>query len=798
MRFRTRIIAGLLLAASASAASATDRHRLDLPSGRLGDAIVALGRQAGITIGLSDPALANQRVGNVRGTLTVEQALRRMLRGTEATYVAIDPGSWRIARKAAIIWHGGPPRRQAAPRTRSLVIPAALPLDEEEQQEIVVTASKRDLRLRDYAGSVSLLSGAALSFGGETRGTEAVTGRLATLSSTHLGPGRNKLFIRGVADSSFTGPTQATVGQYFGDVRLNYNAPDPDLRLYDIDRVEVLEGPQGTLYGAGSLGGIIRVVRAAPRMNAFEGAAAIGVSTTAHGQESGDFHAIVNVPLLEDRIALRAVAYGARDGGYIDDVGRALEDVNDVRTGGARIALRAEPGEEWTIELGAALQDIDGDDSQYSENRGDRLSRSSALAQGFENRYFLADMAVSKSWGSLRFSSASGFVRHRIEERFDATRPGEDPRAFDQRNRISFFSTENRLSRDSDGGISWVVGTSFIRNRSTIERTLGSAQRLMPSPGVRNRIDELTFFGETTIPLLRGVEATLGGRYTRAELSGDALSVEPALVTAALLQAQAKRVENSFLPSLALTARPLDGVTLFARYQEGFRPGGLAVFGPVVQRYRNDSVKTIEAGVRLTGSGAVGAYDLSATVAHTSWSNIQADIVDPDGFPVTTNIGNGRIFSLDAKAAWRPIAALGLEAGLFISDSDVDIVQHLLAAARLGGLPNVAGVGGRGAVDFETPVTDSLDLNLAASARYVGHSRLGTDPLFAAPQGNYFDTSLIARVGTARMGVTLGLTNLLDSTGNRFALGNPFTMVREYQITPLRPRTIRLGFETLF
>src|SRR3546814_3098560 len=92
---------------------------------------------------------------------------------------------------------------------------------------------------------------------------------MASLSSTHLGAGRNKLFIRGIADSSFTGPTQATVGQYLGDIRLSYNAPDPDLRLYDVDNVEVLEGPQGTLYGAGSLGGIIRVVPNAPNPDAM-------------------------------------------------------------------------------------------------------------------------------------------------------------------------------------------------------------------------------------------------------------------------------------------------------------------------------------------------------------------------------------------------------------------------------------------------------------------------------------------------------------------------------------------------
>src|SRR3546814_5101990 len=93
---------------------------------------------------------------------------------------------------------------------------------------------------------------------------DSILSRTASVSSTHLGPGRNKLFIRGIADSSFTGPTQSTVGQYFGDIRLSYNAPDPDLRLYDIDNVEILEGPQGTLYGAGSLGGIIPVRSESP------------------------------------------------------------------------------------------------------------------------------------------------------------------------------------------------------------------------------------------------------------------------------------------------------------------------------------------------------------------------------------------------------------------------------------------------------------------------------------------------------------------------------------------------------
>src|SRR3546814_3797556 len=126
------------------------------------------------------------------------------------------------------------------------------------QDEIIVTASKTDLPHSHFAGVVTQLDGGDLAFGGE-RGMDSILSRTASVSSTHLGPGRNKLFIRGIADSSFTGPTQSTVGQHFGDIRLSYNAPDPDLRPYDIDTVEILEGPPGTFYGSGSLGRLISV-----------------------------------------------------------------------------------------------------------------------------------------------------------------------------------------------------------------------------------------------------------------------------------------------------------------------------------------------------------------------------------------------------------------------------------------------------------------------------------------------------------------------------------------------------------
>ena len=170
-------------------------------------------------------------------------------------------------------------------------------------------------------------------------GSATLLARIASLSSTHAGNGRNKLFIRAIADSGVAGPTQATTGQYLGDMRLNYAAPDPDLKLYDVGRVEVLEGPQGTLYGAGSLGGVIRIMPNAPNLGDYGGQMSAGVSVTQHGDPGGDLSAALNMPIIAEKLALRLVGYGVQEGGYIDDVTRDMDDVNRGRPCGA--ALRA-------------------------------------------------------------------------------------------------------------------------------------------------------------------------------------------------------------------------------------------------------------------------------------------------------------------------------------------------------------------------------------------------------------------------------------------------------------------------
>jgi outer membrane receptor protein involved in Fe transport len=789
--------------AVASPATAARALALDLPPGRLGDAVTALGNQAGLSLAVDDPALWERRVPAIRGRFTATGALKRLLAGSGAEAVAVGADSWRIRPVA---------RKIARPPIRPVATPAEV---DDASSTIIVTASKRDVRLRDFSGAVSVLNGGDLTLGGPG-GTDAILSRLATVSSTHLGAGRNKLFIRGIADSSFTGPTQATVGQYLGDIRLTYNAPDPDLRLYDIGSVEVLEGPQGTLYGAGSLGGIIRVLPNAPSLDETSGSIEGGASVVRHGAPGGDLAATLNLPIAQDRVGLRIVGYGISDGGYIDNPLRRKTNINRTNTRGGRATLRIAAGDGWTIDIGGILQDMDGDDSQYADRGGHRLSRSSPIAEDFDTAYRLGEFVIGKDWDGLHFRSTTGVASQHLSERFDATTPGSLPQVFTQRNTTNLVTSEARLWRPVGDGLGWVIGGSILHNRTRLDRALGPDDAPAPVTGVSNRVTEFTLYGEASTRLLPWLTATAGGRFASTRLSGDAenaIAPTSSFETLARADVTTSRTTTSFLPSLALLTTPLPRLTLYARYQQGFRPGGLAIDGGFVRRFRNDQVATEEGGFRY-GTPGRDRFDFSMSVSHTIWRNIQADFLGSTGLPSTDNIGDGRIWSVSASGGWRPVDGLRLDASVAFNDGRVtkpslsyttlasfwavrSPVTVTLSSDAVTRIPNVARFTARLGFDWQRPIGDRLTLRLNGWGRYVGRSRLGVGPVLGEAQGNYADSALIARVGTARTGVSLGVTNLSDSVGNRFALGTPFVIGRD-QITPLRPRTIRLGFDSAF
>lgn len=792
-------VAAIVMASPAFARE--ERVDIDVPASRLDQAVRTLGRQTGSSIGFRDSSVEKLRVRAVCGKLTTGEALYLMLQGSGVRARRVAAGAFLIEIDQ---------RARTGRRTTARPAAASPPVPPPPPIEIIVTGAKRDIPLGDFPGSVHLIDGERIAVSKGRLGTEALETMVPSVVSTHLGPGRNKLFIRGIADSSFVGPTQATVGQYWDNSRITYSAPDPSLKLYDVNRVEILEGPQGTLYGAGSLGGIVRVVPHRPLLDRVEGAAWAGIEAVEHGQPGFDGGAVINLPLSEDRLGLRAVAFGSADNGYIDDVGRGLTDVNDVDSIGGRVSLRFESDSGWTVDMSVLGQRIDGKDSQYAQRGRDNLERASAIAQPFRNDFLLADVVARKRWDDLEFISSFGFAYQDVFEAFEGpalTDPLDTARvplddapiaSFSQANRINMFTAEARLSRSGANGTGWLVAASLLHNKARVRRRMDLAPLENPLTGVRNTVEEATVYGELTLAALERLNVTFGGRLTHSRLSGEAADVAPSIAYSFDPGARASRTETRLLPSIAVTWQPQQGLTLFARYQEGFRPGGISVRREFVQRYKGDRVRTLEAGARYSAR----SLDIEASASWTDWRDIQADLIDGYGFPTTTNVGDGRVLSVGTSARWCPLSGLEIDAAIYWNRSRVTKRNEVLAAVVPQGdprdfkrLPNIADMTARFGFTWFASLGANRKLELSGFGRYVGKSILGVGPLLGQLQGNYFDTGLEVGLRTGRLRYSISITNLLDSTGNRFALGSPFQVGDRNQITPLKPRSVRFGVE---
>lgn len=781
MRALPAALLALLLVPASAAAGGVDRPaRLAIPAGRLDVAIGALGEQADVTIGLIDPTLAALRVHGVSGRLGAAPALARLLAGTAAVAIGIDAETFRIARRPT----ARSPLRAAAPVTPA---DASSP-DPPPAADILVTAGKRGERLATYPGAVAVIDPAMFTPDGPAHGSEALLGQLPVLAATHLGPGRNKLFIRGVADSSFNGPSEATVGQYLGEVRLNYNAPDPDLALYDIAQVEVLEGPQGTLYGAGTLGGIVRLVPNPPDAARASLSLAMGAALAAHGEPGEDQAIVANLPLIGGALAARGTVYQSLDGGYIDDPGRHRRDINRIFTRGGRLALRWTPAGDWTIDAGAVLQNIDSADGQYAERGLPPLERASVIAQPFDNDYSLGDIVVRHHMGASVLVSATSIVDHDVDTSFDASPSRARPTRYHEGDHITLLTNETRLSHDSASGGGWVLGAEALRSSERLRRTLGPLGEEASIAGTRDVVEQGSLFGEATLPLGHRLFATGGARIAVTRLIGHGIDI-------ADRRDEPRRHDVSALPTAGLSWRAGPALTVYARYQEGYRAGGLAIQDGRTQRFAGDSIGTWEIGLRAGRPDA--RMSMSATLSYAHWENIQADLVQSDGLPFTANIGSGRIAGAELQANWRLGRALSLRAGLFFNDSRLAHPAPAFAGERDASLPNIADATAHldGRYVLALP---GRAVTLIASVNYVGRSRLGVGPALDLDQGRYADTAAGLSVPLGAVTLALDATNLLDHRGNIFALGNPFGVLAGRQVTPLRPRTVRIGMAAAF
>lgn len=632
----------------------------------------------------------------------------------------------------------------------------------------------------------------SLRFG--SRGSEVLLRELPNLASTNLGSGRNKIFVRGIADSSFNGQLQSTVSQYFGESRLTYSAPDPDLALYDIEKVEVAEGPQGTLYGAGSLGGVIHIVPRRPVTGEFEvsGTAAIGVTGS---QLGGDAAMVANIPIGR-RAAVRIVGYRILRPGYIDDVERGLADVNRTMVSGLRATFRMEFKNGLSIDAGIVSQDTGSEDSQYTDGLLPfALTRRSFVAQPFDNDYRLMFGTLRADLGFAKLVSNTSYAYHPIDTVFDATsRATQIPTIYREAMQVKLLTHETRISGSTDWISNWVSGFSFAHNINHIDRFLGPADKLAMISKVQSETLDAALFGEATIPLWRNVSITGGGRlsvfarFDEFDTQLGEAAVEPTCP------------ETRFLPTAALSWKFWQGMIGYLRYQEGFRPGAQQLTGSgdqaAVTRFQPDGVRTSEVGMRF-GTDAGSRLSGGLSYAYSRWSRVQADLVTRSGFPYIANLGSAKVHYLSANLAWKATSELSLELSGFYTTSYLNRPTSEVQTDVGRNLPNVADSGSRLAGRFEHWIGDAK-ITVDGSVGYIGTSHLGVGAPFDISQGDYFDTAMGARAEFGRWGLSFDIDNLLDSRANRFSYGNPFFVADGNQRTPLRPRTVKIGIDARF
>jgi len=770
----------LLVAGMAAPATARDMT-VSLPPTTLDKALTTLAQETNTEIISTEAGLAWIRTPAFNGSMSVREALSRLLARTGYRAVPIRGGGYRIVRAPV----EKPARRHAPPGPQQT-----------DPDDIVVTASKQRVPLLRYPGSLTTIVEAPPLSAARAEDMTDIAAATPVLQSTQLGAGRNKLFIRGIADSSFNGASQSTASIYLDDVQLSYSGPDPGLRLYDMRAIDVMEGPQGTLYGAGAIGGVIRLTTNPVDLAHYHASMAGGVTATRDGAPGFDIAGMINAPLKSDVIGARAVGYGIRDGGYIDDRGRGLSDVNRTDTVGGRLALSVDPGDGWRIEMSGAGQQIDARDGQYAERSQGALARSSLIAQPFRSRLIFGRLVVTREWSSgLRLVSATGVASLETREVFDASAiapPSQVPMIYDSDNSKLLLTQETRLSRSLDGGGSWVAGFALLSNRDVLSRLLGSPGSEASIIGVTNVTRAASIFAEGTIPIVPSVSVTLGARATAARIDGEPSSRPRS--NAFVKGRSTRRVD----PTVALSWMIAPQTAAFARFQSGYRTGGLAVARGVgrVADYRADSITVGEIGIRRLLAGPTGlSFSGSFSVAH--WTGAQADLINRRGQPYTVNLGDSRINSVEGTLGWTPVPGLTANAAFLYtrySARGAMVDQPTRPARRLPETPSFAA---RGSLSYDWTLRD-LKFRTHGSLGYVGDSMLGTGDTLDAEQAGYMVADLSGAMKWRNIEVSLALANATGATANRFAFGNPFSLAAKDQTTPLRPRNLRLGVAVIW
>jgi outer membrane receptor protein involved in Fe transport len=765
-------------------AAGTAALPIKIPAEPISQALVDFALQTQLSIGDTSVDFGDAKSNPVYGTYSPQDALSKLLAQTGFGFEFLDRTTVRI---------------------RALGLPALNSRRDGSGIEIVVvTATKRQEVARQLPYSFAAITARQIGdLHAET--IDDLTTQVAQLTATNMGAGQDKLFLRGLTDSVVPGLSESMVGVYLDESRIADDAPDPDLRLVDIDRVEVLNGPQGTLYGGGSLGGLVRIVTRKPVLDEHQAMFATSVAATKHGALSAGFDAMLNVPLVPDVLALRVVGYVRHDGGFIEETRLNIPNSNRMGTQGGRAALTWQANAKWSVTAGLAYQHIKADDSQYYDEGSPPLQRDSYLLEPHSDLFLDASLTIDADLGGVSLVSSSAVVDRRLDERFDATLAWPKltgfplgPSPFDDGRRILSYTHETRLLSSSEGPWKWLAGI-FLSHRdedfhSRLSGPDASGDTIVARSEMReDRANEAAIFGEVSYAFSDAFSLTGGIRAFNAAREV-AATVDTILQAGGSSNFKGSNNQSGATPKAVLSYRPSPALMFYAQVSEGYRLGGLNVDGPAGSAgsdddnaFDSDTLWNYEIGSKTRFFN--GAVLFNAAAYFDRWKNVQTDQIGPDGSFFILNAGTVDNVGFETDVTLHPIDNLTLSGNFFWNSPKFTNVNPLLVKSEgvLPGAPRTKfGITGR----YDFPL-GALDAFAAADYGYVGRSHLGFDETNSPIMGGYHIANFRIGLSNSNWEAVLFVSNLEREDENTFGFGNPFDP--NLQVTPPRPRTIGLS-----
>lgn len=799
VRWLIVVCMSVLMAGTAFAQRPDETRAYDIPPMSLKKALGKLARKADLSIAYDDLPMKGYRSGYVFGEIGARDALAMLLSNSPYGFEFVGPDTVRLTLIKK-------PAAKAAETDGSSY---------DGRDSIVVTATKREAYAQTLPVSISAISGDTLRLWG-ARDFDALAPALAGVAFTNLGPSRNKIFLRGISDGSFADRTQLTVGVYLDDTPIIFNDTNPDLRLIDVDRVEVVRGPQGSLYGNGSIGGVIRIITNKPDLHDYSGRVRAAASGTEDGGANATFDGAVNLPLVPGRLGVRASGYYEKASGYIDDVALGVDDVNESAIYGGRLAVRATLSQRWMLDVAANVQSVDLADTQYVFEDLGGLRRANSEREPYSDEFRHFSITATGELDNAKVTSSSAFIDRDTTSVFDATAAlpaligDADAKATYRTNdAIRSFNHETRIVSDNGGEFNWLAGVYFARRTEDIgARLIVDSVSPISLPFFSTRRDSLwegAFFGEASYKLRKDLTLTAGLRwsYTNYQVhvdSGGSVNAGPEVI-------DDSRTRTSLTPKLSLSYQPTDTVMVYVLTARGTRIGGfnvntpLAALTPIasdeeVDIFEPDELWNTELGVK--SSWFDGDLVLNAAAFYVRWSRIQTDQILPNGFSYIANAGKARNYGFEVEANARPFRFLEIAAALSVNNPELTRANPFLGAQVGDTLPNIAAVTGSIAAAIEVPLADQWTGRFSADYRYIGRSYLTFAEEAAPRMGDYQTGDLRASARRERLNIGVFADNFWNSHGDTFAFGNPFSLASEKQATPIRPRTIGAFVEVDF